>query len=440
MDSFVVTSSPDKGDIVFTGYVRLMDYARWSQPFLTYLEKASTVPQTCIRFSEKCHVDEGSLIAIADLVAWHNHMHEKGRVPFQKDDPLKNQPASVAVECFEKTDDLPLNAVYAFEKEHVSVRASEETLARKIVLDHSIISQRIRALILERQAHNKRTTHLKKASRVMLQEAVLRGGRSLLSKPGQSFAHMMQTVLLFVSFLGDVLFKSIMSLRLKSDFPISSLLYHLYHVGFLATPIIALISFLIGMVLTYQGINQLERFGAEIYTIDFLTVGVFREIGVLLTAVVVAGRSASAFTAHIGTMSLNQELDAMAVMRLDAMLYLVIPRVFALLISLPLLVFLSDITALVGGMLTTFLVIDVSPLQFLTYLQRAFTPATFWVGMSKAPLFALLISLVGCFRGMQVRASAESVGRLTTTSVVESIFLVIVANAFMSLVFSYLKI
>jgi phospholipid/cholesterol/gamma-HCH transport system permease protein len=142
----------------------------------------------------------------------------------------------------------------------------------------------------------------------------------------------------------------------------------------------------------------------------------------------------------MGTMSLNQELDAMAVMRLDAIVYLVIPRVFALFISLPLLVFLSDIMALLGGMLTTFLVIDLSPLQFLTYLQRAFTPATFWVGMSKAPLFAILIGLVGCFRGMQVRGSAESVGKMTTTSVVEAIFLVIVANALMSLVFSYLKI
>ena len=130
----------------------------------------------------------------------------------------------------------------------------------------------------------------------------------------------------------------------------------------------------------------------------------------------------------------------MRVMGLEPMLYLVLPRIMALIVALPLLVFLSDIMALLGGMLTTSLVIDLSPVQFLSRLQYVFTPATFWVGMSKAPLFALLIGIVACFRGMQVRDSAESVGRLTTVSVVEAIFLVIISNAFMSLFYSYLKI
>jgi phospholipid/cholesterol/gamma-HCH transport system permease protein len=243
-----------------------------------------------------------------------------------------------------------------------------------------------------------------------------------------------------LQFFGYVVAKIYAIVVQHKRLPLVSFAHHLDQVGFKAVPIIALISFLIGMVLTYQGINQLARFGAEIYAIDFLTIGVFREIGVMLTAVVVAGRSASSFTAQIGTMSLNQEIDAMRVMRIDPIMYLVLPRMAALLVALPLLVFLSDIMALLGGMLTTQLVIDVTPLQFMNYLQQAFTPATFWVGMSKAPIFALLIGLVGCFRGMQVRESAESVGRMTTASVVEAIFLVIVCNALMSLLFSYLQV
>ena len=263
---------------------------------------------------------------------------------------------------------------------------------------------------------------------------------SLLALIGKSASRFGQTATELLTFFGYVIVRLYETFRRHRKIPLTSFVYHLDQVGFQATPIIALISFLIGMVLSYQGINQLARFGAEIYTIDFLTIGVFREIGVLLTAVVVAGRSASSFTAQIGTMSLNQEIDAMRMMQLDPVIYLVLPRMIALLIALPLLVFLSDMMALIGGMLTTYLVIDLTPTQFINYLQKAFSLNNFWVGMSKAPLFSLLIGLVGCFRGMQVRGSAESVGKMTTASVVEAIFLVIVANALMSLVFSYLKV
>ncbi|MBX9977911.1 MAG: ABC transporter permease [Alphaproteobacteria bacterium] len=270
------------------------------------------------------------------------------------------------------------------------------------------------------------------------------GARIFLNAVGQSVANTIQNTAHIakdlLQFFGHIVSKLYAILVQQKKLSLTSFAYHLDQIGFKAVPIIALISFLIGMVLTYQGINQLARFGAEIYSIDFLTIGVFRELGVMLTAVVVAGRSASSFTAQIGTMNLNQEIDAMRVMGLDPILYLVIPRITALLVALPLLVFLSNIMALLGGMITTQLVIDLTPIQFMGYLQRAFTPATFWVGMSKAPLFALLIGLVGCFRGMQVRDSAESVGRMTTASVVEAIFLVIICNALMSLLFSYLQV
>lgn len=418
--SLHIKTLPHQRLIIFEGNIRLIDYTVWSKPFLMYLEERQHDPNIHIGFSKECQVDEGSLLAIVDLITWHNQNKESKRISFDRKGLQEN--------------------IYAFGKMHVPLVDKGETLPRKIVLDDSEISQKVRRTLKERQKRYEGETSTLSSSPQSRSNVLTRGFGKILTSQGRSFSNIMHTLSMFVGFFGNVLFKSLLCVRRKDAFPWMSFFYHMHHVGLLAVPIIALISFLIGMVLAYQGINQLERFGAEIYTIDFLTIGVFREIGVLLTAVVVAGRSASAFTAQIGTMSLNQELDAMAVMQLDTILYLVLPRICALLLSLPLLVFLSDIMALLGGMLTTFLVIDLSPVQFLTYLQRAFTPATFWVGMSKAPLFALLIGLIGCFRGIQVRGSAESVGKLTTTSVVEAIFLVIIANAFMSLVFSYLKI
>jgi phospholipid/cholesterol/gamma-HCH transport system permease protein len=165
-----------------------------------------------------------------------------------------------------------------------------------------------------------------------------------------------------------------------------------------------------------------------------------REIAVLLTAIVIAGRSGSAFTAQLGTMALNQEIDAIRMLGLNPILVLVIPRLIAITVCLPLLVFFAMIMGLLGGMVVTMVIIDVTPLQFITHFQRSISLSSFWVGMSKAPLFAILIGLVGCYRGFQVKGSAESVGRMTTQSVVESIFLVMICDAFMSILFSYLKV
>ncbi|MCE3231295.1 MAG: transporter permease, partial [Alphaproteobacteria bacterium] len=197
---------------------------------------------------------------------------------------------------------------------------------------------------------------------------------------------------------------------------------------------------LIGMVLSYQSINQLRRFGAELYTIDFLGISVLREIAVLLTAIVIAGRSGSAFTAQIGTMALNQEIDAIRMLGLNPVLVLVVPRLIAIMICLPILVFFAMAMGLLGGMFTVNLTIDITPLQFMNQFKRAASVGAFWVGMSKAPLFAVIIGLVGCFRGFQVKGSAASVGRMTTQSVVESIFLVIICDAVMSILFSYLGV
>lgn len=221
---------------------------------------------------------------------------------------------------------------------------------------------------------------------------------------------------------------------------IVSLFSHIERIGLDALPIVGLLSFLIGVVLAYQGADQLRQFGAELFTVNLLGVSVFREIGVLMTAIMVAGRSGSAFTAEIGTMKVNEEVDAMRTLGIDPMEVLVIPRLLAMMISLPLLVLFADFMAIVGGGLLCVIELDLSVPTFITQLRDAVTVSHLFVGLVKAPVFAFLIALVGCYQGLRVSGSAESVGRQTTQAVVQSIFLVIVADAIFSIVFAWLKI
>lgn len=207
-----------------------------------------------------------------------------------------------------------------------------------------------------------------------------------------------------------------------------------------AMPIVGLLSFLIGVVMAYQGADQLKRFGAEIYTVNLLGIAILRELGVLLTAIIIAGRSGSAFTAQIGTMQVNQEIDALRTLGLDPVEVLVLPRVFGLTLTLPLLVFYADAMGIIGGGLMTWATLGIPAGPFLDQLHGAITNWTLWVGVIKAPFFAVIISMVGCYEGFNVTGSADSVGRLTTQSVVESIFLVIVVDAAFSILFSILKI
>jgi phospholipid/cholesterol/gamma-HCH transport system permease protein len=210
--------------------------------------------------------------------------------------------------------------------------------------------------------------------------------------------------------------------------------------GVNAVPIVSLLSFLIGVVLAYQGADQLRRFGAEIYTVNLLGVGILRELGVLMAAIIIAGRSGSAFTAQIGTMRVNEEIDAMRTIGLDPVEVLVVPRLFGLMLTLPMLTLCANLLGILGGAVMAWVALGITPQQFTLQLRSALYPWTFWIGLIKAPFFAFIISLTGCYEGFQVARSAESVGRLTTLSVVEAIFLVIVADAAFSIVFSYLKI
>lgn len=243
-----------------------------------------------------------------------------------------------------------------------------------------------------------------------------------------------------VTFLGEVTVALMSCWAHPKKIRVAAIFVFLQRVGFNALPIVGLISFLIGVILIYQGDYQLRKFGAEIYAIDLLAISMLREVGILITAIVIAGRSGSSFTAQIGTMKLNQEIDAMRIIGLNPIEVLVIPRMLALLIALPLLTFYTDVMGLLGGALMSRIIMDITYDQFFHQLNLAISNWTFWVGMIKAPVFAFIIALIGCFEGMQVKEGAESVGLRTTRSVVEAIFLVIMFNAAFSVIFTYLEI
>lgn len=220
----------------------------------------------------------------------------------------------------------------------------------------------------------------------------------------------------------------------------TSLVHHMEKVGFDALPIVGLLAFLIGVVLAYQGADQLARFGAQIFTVNLLGISVLREMGILITAIIVAGRSGSAFTAQIGTMQVNQEVDALRTIGLDPVEVLVLPRVLALVLVMPLLVFYANIMALLGGGVMVWVLLDIGPDAFIRQLHHAININAFLVGMVKAPIFAFVIALVGCFEGLRAGGNAEAVGSQTTRAVVEAIFLVIVLDAAFSVFFSVIGI
>jgi len=217
---------------------------------------------------------------------------------------------------------------------------------------------------------------------------------------------------------------------------VTSLVHHMEEVGLKAVPIVALMAFLIGVVLAFQGAAQLRQFGAEIFVVDLISISLLRELGVLLTAIIVAGRSASAFTAAIGSMKMREEVDALRTLGVDPVAVLVVPRMLALIIMLPILAFIADIAGLVGGALMSWIELNVSPGVFRARLVDGTDVSHFIVGMVKAPFFAALIGLIGCYQGLQVEGDTESLGRLTSQSVVLAIFAVIVADALFSVFFS----
>ncbi len=257
---------------------------------------------------------------------------------------------------------------------------------------------------------------------------------------GRSTFGAWKDTLSILGFLGLTLHRLARTIAMPWRLRRAALFTHMEETGFKALPIVALMGFLIGVVLAFQGATQLKQFGAEIFVVELISISVLRELGILLTAIIVAGRSGSAFTASIGSMKVQEEIDAMRTLGLDPIEVLVVPRVLALLIMLPILGFVADMAGLFGGALMSWIDLGISPGMFITRLNESTDVWQLAVGLIKAPFFALVIGVIACWQAMQVKGSAQSVGQRTTASVVQSIFMVIAIDALFSIFFSELGI
>lgn len=247
-----------------------------------------------------------------------------------------------------------------------------------------------------------------------------------------------QGVVRLLGFLGAILVAFMGLVRHPSRFPVRSLVRQMELVGVNSLAIIGLMSFLIGIVIAQQGAVQLRQFGAEIYTINLTGRLTLRELGVLMTSIMVAGRSGSAFAAQIGTMKLTEEVDAMRTIGVSPMEALVIPRILAAVLMMPLLGFFSSVIGIIGGAVLADAALDIPFLTFLSRIQEVVPIHDVWVGLVKAPVFGLIVAIAGCYQGMQVTANAEEVGLRTTKAVVQAIFMVIVLDAFFAIFFTEL--
>lgn len=253
------------------------------------------------------------------------------------------------------------------------------------------------------------------ASLARLGAAVHRAGNNLVSLMG---------------FLGESLVKLGRLLHQPRRFRLTATVAHMEQAGLDAAPLVALLSFLVGAVVAFLGSTILRDFGAEIFVVELVNIAFLREFGVLLTAIVLAGRTASAFTAQIGAMKAREEIDAMRALGLDVMDQLVLPRLVALVTMLPLLTFIAMLAGLAGGMCVAAFSLDIPPQMYLARTQETLSVRHLFVGLGKAPVFALVIGLIGCLEGLKVTGTAQSVGERTTASVVQAIALVIVLDAF----------
>ena len=261
------------------------------------------------------------------------------------------------------------------------------------------------------------------------------GFAAALERLGRATESVIRSVVGLVGFTGENLSKILRMAREPRRFRLTATVSHMEQVGLDAVPLVALLSYLVGAVIAFLGSTILRDFGAEIYVVELVNIAFLREFGVLLTAIVLAGRTASAFTAQIGAMQSGEEIDAIRTLGLDPMELLVIPRLLALLVSLPLLTFVAMIAGLAGGVTVGAFDLGIPPQQYLARMYDTVELRHFLVGMSKAPVFALVIGLIGCMEGMQVKGTAQSVGERTTSSVVQSISLVIIIDALAALWF-----
>lgn len=262
--------------------------------------------------------------------------------------------------------------------------------------------------------------------------------RELVIQLGSSADAARRDMLDIVAFIGRTANGLGSALLRPRSLRLASISRQVAETGINALPIIGLMAIMISVVIGYQGVAQLRPYGGEDFTINLVAVSVLREMGVLITAIMVAGRSGSAFTAEIGVMKAREEIDALEVMGMDPMEMLVLPRIIGLVLTLPLLTFFSDVMGLVGGAMISESLLKVSPLQYLDRVHHAVASKDLFVGLIKAPIFGFLIAAIGCMHGLRVTGSAESVGRETTRAVVKAIFVVVILDALFSILFEKL--
>ncbi len=264
-------------------------------------------------------------------------------------------------------------------------------------------------------------------------------GFEIAADVGESLVTTGRDIFNATSFLGEVIASLGRTLLTPARFRGTSVIFHFENFAFRSLPIIALINFLVGGIVAQRGIYLLQRFGAPTYAIDLVGMLVLRELGVLLTSIMIAGRSGSAITAELGAMKMREEIDALHVMGLQPIEVLVVPRLIALILALPALTIVANTAALFGGMLVAWGYGGITPENFITHLQNAVDTSDFWVGIIKAPFMALVIGLIASTEGFNVAGSAESLGRQVTASVVKSIFMVIVVDGIFSIFFSSIR-
>jgi len=278
------------------------------------------------------------------------------------------------------------------------------------------------------------------STRAEMPPNLVQPGDGLIASIGRQTWHGMENLSGMLAFVGVSAIAMLRLIVQPRRIRWRTIFHNIQSAGFDALPIVGLLSFLMGVVIAYQGADQLQRFGANIFIADLVGLAMLRELSPLLTAIIIAGRSGSAYAAQIGTMKVTEEIDALRTIGVSPQELLVLPKMLALIIALPLLTVYADMTGVLGGMIMARSKLDVSFDVFVDRLGDAISLSSFLTGIVKAPVFAVIIALVGCFQGFEVGGSADSVGRQTTLSVVQAIFLVILADALFSVAFNWLKI
>ncbi|MBK8510394.1 MAG: MlaE family lipid ABC transporter permease subunit [Candidatus Competibacteraceae bacterium] len=323
----------------------------------------------------------------------------------------------------------------ALELEAAGIRAIDTTGALRLLNLIAELEQSGRAIRLSGLRESQQALlELVRERRASAGAAGASASVGFLERLGRRVVFHLSSVQSFLSFIGEAAVALLRLLLRPRRFRWRALFGNVEDAGVNALPIVALLAFMMGVVIAYQGGQQLKAYGANIFIVELITLTMLRELAPLITAIIVAGRTGSAYTAQIGTMQITEEVDALRTIGIPPMELLVLPKLLALVIALPLLTVFADALSVFGGMVMAQTLLDVSFSDFLDRVPQVVSLTSFLLGVGKAPVFAAIIALVGCYQGFHVRGGADSVGRQTTVSVVQSIFLVIAADALFSVV------